>query len=71
MKISLSSSTFLIELRPLRLILVDGRNILFANCVKYLDVIFSKRITLGLHKEMVEAKALKILESTPYSKLSD
>jgi hypothetical protein len=39
--------------------------------VKYLGVIFDKRITQRLHIEMTEAKAFKhLLESTSYSKVS-
>jgi hypothetical protein len=38
---------------------LNGRNIPFVNHVKYLDVIFRKRITWRLHIEMIEAKAFK------------
>jgi hypothetical protein len=36
---------------------LNGRNIPFVNNVKYLGVIFHKRITWRLHIEMIEAKA--------------
>jgi hypothetical protein len=36
---------------------LNGRNIPFVNHVKYLGVIFDKRITWRLHIEMTEAKA--------------
>jgi hypothetical protein len=38
---------------------LNGQNIPFANYVKYLGVIFDKRITWRLHIEMVEAKAFR------------
>jgi hypothetical protein len=38
---------------------VNGRNIPFVKHVKYLGVIFDKRIILRLHIEMIEAKAFK------------
>jgi hypothetical protein len=38
---------------------LDGRNILFVNHVKYLGVIFNKRITWRLHIEMVESRAFR------------
>jgi hypothetical protein len=34
---------------------LNGRNITFVNQVKYLGVIFDKRITWRLHIEMIEA----------------
>jgi hypothetical protein len=47
-------------LRPLKThITLNGRNIPFVNHVKYLDVIFDKRITWRLHLEMIEAKAFR------------
>jgi hypothetical protein len=39
---------------------LNGRTILFVNHVKYLSVIFDKRITWRLHIEMIEAKAFRI-----------
>jgi hypothetical protein len=33
----------------------NGRNIPFVNSVKYLGLIFSKKVTWGLHIEMIEA----------------
>jgi hypothetical protein len=60
MKIRLRPSTFLIDLGPLRLILtMNGRNIPFDNHVKYLGVIFDKRIAWRLHIDMIEAKAVR------------
>jgi hypothetical protein len=38
---------------------LNGRNILFVNHVKYLGVIFDKRITWRQHIEMTEAKAFR------------
>jgi hypothetical protein len=38
---------------------LNGRNIPFVIHVKYLDVIFDKRITWRLHIEMIEAKAFR------------
>jgi hypothetical protein len=38
---------------------LDGRNIRLVNHVKYLSVIFDKRITCKLHIEMTEAKAFR------------
>jgi hypothetical protein len=38
---------------------LNGRNIPFVNHVKYLGVIFDKRITWTLHMEMIEAKAFR------------
>jgi hypothetical protein len=39
---------------------MNGRNIPFVNHVKYLSLIFSKRITWRLHIEMIEAKVFRI-----------
>jgi hypothetical protein len=38
---------------------MNGRNIPFVNQVKYLCVIFNKRIVWRLHIEMTEAKAFR------------
>jgi hypothetical protein len=38
---------------------LNGRNIPFVNHVKYLGVIFDKRITWRLHIEMIKAKAFR------------
>jgi hypothetical protein len=38
---------------------LNGWNIPFVNDVKYLGVIFNKRITWRLHIEMIEAKAFR------------
>jgi hypothetical protein len=38
---------------------LNGQNIPFVNHVKYLGVIFDKRITWRLHIEMIEAKAFR------------
>jgi hypothetical protein len=48
------------RLRPLEAHLTLNRwNILFVSHVKYLGVIFDKRITWRLHIEMIEAKAFR------------
>jgi hypothetical protein len=38
---------------------LNGRNIPFVNSVKYLGVIFDKKMTWRLHIEMIEAKAFR------------
>jgi hypothetical protein len=38
-------------------LILNGRNISFANSAKYLGVIFDRRVTWRLHIEMIEAKA--------------
>jgi hypothetical protein len=38
---------------------LNGRNITFINSVKYLGVIFDKKVTWRLHIEMIEAKAFR------------
>jgi hypothetical protein len=38
---------------------VKGRNIPFVNSVKYLGVIFDRRVTWRLHIEMIEAKVFR------------
>jgi hypothetical protein len=40
---------------------LNGWNIPLINHVKYLDVIFDKRIAWGLHVEMIEAKAFRTI----------
>jgi hypothetical protein len=72
MKIKLMPFTFLIDLGPPEVHLtVNERNIPFVSHVKYLGVIFDKRITWRLHIEMIEAKATEHLsEYTPYWKVS-
>jgi hypothetical protein len=58
MKIRLRLSIFLINLRfPEAHLTLNGQNIPFVSHVKYLGVIFDKRITWRLHIEMIEAKA--------------
>jgi hypothetical protein len=44
---------------PESLLTLSGRNIPFVNSVKYLGVIFDKRITWRLHVERIEAKAFR------------
>jgi hypothetical protein len=44
---------------PDSLLTLNGRNIQFVNHVKYLGVIFDKKMTLRLHTEMIEAKAFR------------
>jgi hypothetical protein len=58
--------------QPESLLALNGWNISFVNNVKYLGVIFDKKITWRPYKEMIEAKAFRIFISTsPYSKVSD
>jgi hypothetical protein len=38
---------------------LNGRDIPFVNSIKYLGVIFDKRITWRLHIQMIEAKAFR------------
>jgi hypothetical protein len=38
---------------------LNGRNIPFASSVKHLGEIFDKKVTWGLHSEMIEAKAFR------------
>jgi hypothetical protein len=48
------------RIRPTEpLLILNGRNIPFVNSVKYLGVIFDKKITWRPHREMIEAKAFK------------
>jgi hypothetical protein len=44
---------------PDSLLKLNGRNIPFVNSVKYLGVLFDKRMTWGLHIQMIEAKAFR------------
>jgi hypothetical protein len=44
---------------PDSLLTLNGRNIPFVNSVKYLGVIFDKRMTWKLHIETIEAKAFR------------
>jgi hypothetical protein len=44
---------------PDSLLKLNGRNIPFLNSVKYLEVLFDKRMTWRLHLQMIEAKALR------------
>jgi hypothetical protein len=44
---------------PKSLLILNGRNIPFVSSVKYLDVIFDKRMTWRLHIETIEAKAFR------------
>jgi hypothetical protein len=61
-KIRLKPSTFLIDLDPPEAHLtLNGRNTRFVSHVKYLGVIFVKRITWRLHTEMIEAKSFRTL----------
>jgi hypothetical protein len=45
---------------PETLLTLNGRNIPFVNSIKYLGVMFDKRIKWRLHIEMIEAKAFRI-----------
>jgi hypothetical protein len=44
---------------PNSLLTLNGRNIPFVNSVKYLGVLFYKRMTWRLHIQMIEAKAFQ------------
>jgi hypothetical protein len=60
MKLRLRPFTFLIDLGPLKLILIlNGRNFPFVSYVKYLDIVFDSRITWRLHTEIIEVKAFR------------
>jgi hypothetical protein len=57
---------------PVSRLTLNGKDIPFVNNIKYLGVIFGKKITWRLHIEMIEAKAFRtILEYILYSKVSD
>jgi hypothetical protein len=56
MREKLSRSTFLTKGDRLTLLTFNGRNIPFVNSVKYLGVIFNKRMTWRLHIEKIKAK---------------
>jgi hypothetical protein len=57
---------------PDSLLKLNGWNIPFVNSVKYLGVLFDKRMTWRFHIQMIEAKTFQTLfEYIPYSKLSD
>jgi hypothetical protein len=43
---------------PVSLLTLNGRNISFVNSVKYLGVLFDKKMTWRLHIQMIEAKVL-------------
>ena len=62
-KINYHTTQFIYFSHTLRLpeahLTLIGRNIIFVCHVKYLGVIFDKRITWRLHTEMIEAKAFK------------
>jgi hypothetical protein len=49
---------------PESLLTLNGRNIPFVNNVKYLGVIFDKKITWRPHIEMIEAKAFRAFITT-------
>jgi hypothetical protein len=44
---------------PVSHLTLDGRDIQFVNSIKYLGVIFDKKVTWRLHIQMIEAKALR------------
>jgi hypothetical protein len=57
---------------PVSHLTLNGRDIPFVNSIKYLGVIFDKRVTWRLHLEMIEAKAFRtFIDYIPYSKVSD
>jgi hypothetical protein len=45
---------------PNSLLILNGWNIPFVNSVKYLGIIFDKRMTWKLHIEMIKAKAFRV-----------
>jgi hypothetical protein len=49
---------------------LNGRNISFVNHVKYLGLIFEKRITWRLHIEMTEVKVFRIYSLFKSERLS-
>jgi hypothetical protein len=49
---------------PKSLLTLNGRNISFVNNVKYIGVIFDKKITWRLHIEMIEAKVFRAFITT-------
>jgi hypothetical protein len=61
---------FLVDLGTLRLIILNGWINPFVNHVKYLGVIFGKRITWRLHIEIFGAKAFRAIIRIPYSKVT-
>jgi hypothetical protein len=64
-------STFLIDLGLLRFILIQRTEYAFVTNVKYLGVIFDKRIARRLHTEIIEAKTFgTFIINYPYSKVS-
>jgi hypothetical protein len=68
-KIRLMLSTFLVYLGLMRFILIQRTEYPFVNHVKYLGVIFDKRITSRLHREMTEDKNFRtFIRNYPYSK---
>jgi hypothetical protein len=44
---------------PMSHLALNGRNIPFVNSAKYLGLIFDKKVTWRLHKEIIEAKAFR------------
>jgi hypothetical protein len=57
---------------PDSLLTLNWRNIQFVDSVKYLGVIFDKRMTWRLHIQIIEAKAFRtFIRLYPYSKVSD
>jgi hypothetical protein len=44
---------------PVSRLTLNGKDIPFVNNIKYLGVIFDKKITWRLHIEMIEAKAFR------------
>jgi hypothetical protein len=59
MRIRLGRSTFLTKGDSLTPLTLNGRNIPFVNNVKYLGIIFDKRMTWSLHIETIEAKTFR------------
>jgi hypothetical protein len=57
MKIRVRGSTSLAIVVRLSHLTLNGRNIPLVQSVKYLGVIFEKKVTWGLHIKMIEGKA--------------
>jgi hypothetical protein len=64
MKTRCRRSTFLIELYCLSLLTKNGQNIPFVNNVKYLSVIFDRKITWRLYIKTIETKTFRAVIRT-------
>jgi hypothetical protein len=59
MKIKLGITSSCSRQPPETHLTLNGQNIPFVNSVRYLGVIFDKKVTWRLHIEMIEAKAFR------------